>query len=74
LEDAPMELRTDRPGLFARNRPKFVRKRPLIECAQCGEHIYVAEWSEHLDPLHVRHLWECEACGYVFETTVRLAA
>jgi hypothetical protein len=28
------------------------------------------EWSEYLSPQRVRHLWECEACGYKFETIV----
>jgi hypothetical protein len=28
------------------------------------------EWSEYLGPHRVRHLWECEACGYQFETLV----
>ena len=42
--------------------------RPLIACAQCGQMIYVAEWSEDVDARRVRHLWECEACGYTFET------
>jgi hypothetical protein len=57
-----------------RNLEKFARSRPLIECAQCGDRIYVPEWSECLDGGRVRHLWQCEACGYSFETTVRFAA
>ena len=28
------------------------------------------EWSEYLSPQRVRYLWECEACGYKFETIV----
>ena len=39
-----------------------------MACAQCGEPIYVAAWSEHVDDRRVRHVWECEACGYAFET------
>jgi ribosomal protein L37AE/L43A len=31
------------------------------------------EWSELVDERRVRHLWQCEACGYAFETTVRFA-
>lgn len=42
--------------------------RPLITCAQCGTMIYAAEWSEHVDERRVRHLWECNACNYTFET------
>ena len=53
---------------------KFTRSRPVIECGQCGEHLYVPEWSEYLDGGSVRHLWQCETCGYNFETTVYYAA
>jgi hypothetical protein len=31
------------------------------------------EWSELLDEHRVRHLWQCDACGYAFETTVHFA-
>jgi transcription elongation factor Elf1 len=47
--------------------------RPLIECAQCGEYLYLPEWSECIDRNRVRHLWACDTCGYAFETTVRFA-
>jgi hypothetical protein len=43
------------------------------ECAQCGEFLFLPEWSEHLKAGCVRHLWKCDACGYSFETVVRLA-
>ncbi|MGB8893937.1 MAG: hypothetical protein WCD13_06435 [Pseudolabrys sp.] len=52
---------------------EFVRSRPMTECAQCGERLFVAEWSECVDDRRVRHLWECDACGYAFETTVSFA-
>jgi hypothetical protein len=42
----------------------------MNHCAQCGETIFLPEWSEYLDRHRVRHLWECEACGYKFETLV----
>ncbi len=54
--------------------PKFPSAhppRPIVECAQCFERIYTAEWSEYLDDCHVRHLWACDACGYQFETLVK---
>ncbi len=65
--------------LFARASPSFTRRRtqrtrPANECAQCGEVIFMPEWSEWLRPACARHLWRCEACGYSFETTVRFAA
>jgi hypothetical protein len=50
--------------------PRAVNARPVNECAQCRETIFLPEWSEYLDARRVRHLWECEACGYKFETLV----
>ena len=47
--------------------------RPQNHCAQCGDIIFLPEWSEYLDRHRVRHLWECEACGYKFETLVSFA-
>lgn len=49
-------------------------RRPQIECAQCGDALFMPDWSEHLDATRVRHLWRCDACGYAFETTVHFAA
>jgi hypothetical protein len=49
---------------------KRVHIRRLNSCAQCGETLFLPEWSEYLDRHRVRHLWECEACGYKFETLV----
>jgi hypothetical protein len=42
--------------------------RRFMACAQCGEPIYIAAWSEHVDDRRVRDVWECQACGYAFET------
>src|SRR5438876_2991893 len=61
-----MELRTASPR-------KVVQTRLLNHCAQCGEIIFLPEWSEYLDRHRVRHLWECEACGYKFETLISFA-
>src|SRR5215471_21054755 len=52
---------------------RFARSRPVIECAQCGERLYIPEWSECVDGARVRHLWQCDVCGTSFETTVRFA-
>jgi predicted RNA-binding Zn-ribbon protein involved in translation (DUF1610 family) len=49
---------------------KYFESRAVNACAQCGENIFIPEWSEHLDARRVRHLWECDSCGYVFETLV----
>jgi ribosomal protein S27AE len=58
-----MELRTVGPR-------KNAHTRLHNQCAQCGETIFLPEWSEYLDRRRLRHLWECEACGYKFETLV----
>jgi hypothetical protein len=58
-----MDLRTDRFGK--------VPPRPVIECAQCRDRLYVPEWSELVDDRRMRHLWICDSCGYQFETMVR---
>jgi ribosomal protein S27AE len=60
-----MELRT-------KDARRFV-PRPVNACAQCGDTIFMPEWSEHVDDCRIRHLWACQACGYAFETTVRFA-
>jgi hypothetical protein len=54
-------------------RKSFYGDKPLIECAQCGERLYLPEWSECMDRNRVRHLWACDSCGYAFETIVRFA-
>lgn len=59
---------------LSRETGRFARSRPVIECAQCGERLYVPEWTEYRAGGRVRHVWECEACGYAFETFVRFAA
>jgi hypothetical protein len=61
-----MELRTASPRRDA-------QVRPLNYCAQCGDTIFLPEWSEYLARHRVRHLWECESCGYKFETLVSFA-
>ena len=58
-----MELRTASPR-------KYVQTRLMNHCAQCGDTIFLPEWSEYLDKACIRHLWQCEACGYAFETTI----
>ena len=56
--------------LKIRSSRDYRSSRPVNLCAQCGETIFLPEWSEYLDRLRVRHLWSCEACGYKFETLV----
>jgi primosomal protein N' len=46
---------------------------PAAPCAQCGNRLFAPEWSEQLSETRVRHLWECHACGYSFETLVVFA-
>jgi ribosomal protein S27AE len=54
--------------LQARSASVGLRADRYMSCAQCGEPIFSAAWAEHMDDRRVRHLWECEACGYAFET------
>ena len=55
-------------------RSKYTRSFPVVECDQCGEPLFAPQWSEPVDDRRVRHAWNCEACGYSFETTVCFAA
>jgi ribosomal protein S27AE len=55
-------------------RKRYLEARTVNMCAQCGESLFLPEWSEYLSKHRVRHLWECEACGYKFETLVAFAA
>jgi ribosomal protein S27AE len=59
--------------LHTRGAAKSPRSRPQIECAQCGNSLFMPEWSELVDTHRVRHLWQCDTCGYAFETTVQFA-
>ena len=54
--------------------PEAARARVVTECAQCGERLFAPEWSEYVDKCRVRHLWQCEDCGYAFETTISFTA
>ena len=56
-----------------RSHAKSLRPRAQIDCAQCGNSLFMPEWSELVDAHRVRHLWQCDACGYAFETTIRFA-
>jgi hypothetical protein len=58
-----MELRTRSPR-------SDVYTRIANPCAQCGEFIFIPEWSEYLQNHRVRYLWACDSCGYKFETLV----
>ena len=63
-----MELQNESPRNY-----DYRRLPQKNHCAQCGETIFLPEWSEYLDQHHVLYLWQCEACGYNFETLVVFA-
>ena len=44
---------------------KFPRSRPLIECAQCGDRLYVPEWTEYRDGGRISHLWSLRSLRHV---------
>ncbi len=52
--------------------PTNVDLRNPNPCAQCGAPLIAATWSEHLSKRCIRYVWECDACGYEFETAVYL--
>ena len=43
------------------------------KCPQCGSALIAPESSEYRGERRVRHLWNCDDCGYVFESNVYLA-
>ncbi len=43
------------------------------KCPQCGSALIAPESSEYHGERRVRHLWNCDDCGYVFESNVYLA-
>jgi ribosomal protein L37AE/L43A len=53
-------------------RKAMQNKKASNECAQCGNVLIAPVWSEHLSEHSVRHLWNCDACDYEYETTVYL--
>ncbi|HTT47570.1 MAG TPA: hypothetical protein VMG39_06140 [Pseudolabrys sp.] len=57
----------------SRNTASGASSRPQMSCAQCGKALFMPEWSELIDERRVRHLWQCEACDYAFESTVWFA-
>ena len=40
-------------------------KRTFNQCAQCGDTLFAPAWSEYVKERCVRHLWSCDACGYI---------
>ena len=64
-----MELRTSSPRKFTSPR-RHAYERFANPCAQCGRTLFMPEWTEYLNERRARHVWECDACGYSFETLV----
>jgi len=63
IEEGHMELRTNTYAQDARM--------PFGNpCAQYRRTILMPAWSEHVSEFRIRHLWECDGCGYTFETLV----
>ena len=63
LEEAPMSYRLN-------NTKKIAPSRRYMPCPECGERLFMPEWSEHVDERRVRHCWQCDACDYAFEAIV----
>jgi len=43
-------------------------------CPRCGEMLLAAVQSVLVERGHIRHAWDCDACGYSFQTAIRLQA
>ncbi len=42
-------------------------------CPKCNEKLFAPEISRHIDETVVEHIWSCDSCGYVFETSVQVS-
>ncbi|MDI3471499.1 MAG: hypothetical protein OJF62_003562 [Pseudolabrys sp.] len=40
----------------------------LARCPRCNDLMVAPDTSEFVDRGEIRHRWNCEACGLVFET------
>ena len=49
-------------------------RKNLNQCPQCGDALLAPVWSEHVKERCIRHLWNCDACGYAYESMVYLAS
>jgi hypothetical protein len=56
-------------GTKTSTRARLARHAPL-SCGQCGQIVWMPEWTEYLSEHRARHLWTCDSCGYRFETVV----
>ena len=75
IEETVMSLFDHRPAKSANMIPAYApRVRSGKNCGECGNAIFIPEWSEWRDTGHARHLWKCDACGSSFETEVYFAA
>ena len=59
--------------MAANERTTQQKSRTLNHCPQCGDALLAPVWSEHVKERCVRHLWNCDACGYTYESMVYLA-
>jgi transcription elongation factor Elf1 len=50
------------------------RRVALPSCPNCNDLVFAPAASEFVSKSRVRHVWECEACGHEFSTSVRLFA
>lgn len=44
-----------------------------FSCSRCGERLIGPRMSSYLGLGRIAHFWQCDRCGYHFETTARLA-
>jgi transcription elongation factor Elf1 len=35
--------------------------------------VFAPEVSQHVDETRVQHVWSCDSCGFMFETSVQVS-
>jgi len=43
-----------------------------MQCARCGDKLFIPEWSEFRNDQEVYHVWHCWKCDYCFETVANI--
>ena len=59
--------------MAANERTTQQTKNTFNHCPQCGDTLFAPVWSEHVRERCIRHLWNCDSCGYSYESMVYLA-
>ena len=53
--------------------PPGVRRLARPFCPTCNDMVFAPDVSQHVDETRVQHVWSCDSCGFIFETSVQLS-